>query len=141
MFWEFSPVTKLTLTFQDEASHDTVLLGSDAEIKWISHLLQLSEDWLKQALTTKVTVSPLSVFTIHECKWSWHCSKWNKWIIYITLNLIREKTLTWIKIWLFIIKYKNKIQLYTNWLLRIFYFKSHCMIIIFFFINCQVKIH
>nr|XP_034311051.1 unconventional myosin-XV isoform X10 [Crassostrea gigas] len=39
----------------DEASHDTVLLGSDAEIKWISHLLQLSEDWLKQALTTKVT--------------------------------------------------------------------------------------
>ncbi|XP_078318920.1 unconventional myosin-XV-like isoform X3 [Crassostrea virginica] len=39
----------------DEANHDTVLLGSDAEIKWISHLLQLSEDWLKQALTTKVT--------------------------------------------------------------------------------------
>ncbi|XP_056017857.1 unconventional myosin-XV-like isoform X8 [Ostrea edulis] len=39
----------------DEATHDTVVLGSDAEIKWISHLLQLSEDWLKQALTTKVT--------------------------------------------------------------------------------------
>ncbi|XP_062594386.1 unconventional myosin-XV-like isoform X8 [Saccostrea cucullata] len=39
----------------DDANHDTVLLGSDAEIKWISHLLQLSEDWLKQALTTKVT--------------------------------------------------------------------------------------
>lgn len=40
-----------------DSSHDTVLLGNDAEIKWISHLLQLSEDWLKQALTSKVTVS------------------------------------------------------------------------------------
>lgn len=38
------------------SDQDTALLGSDAEIKWISHLLQLSEDWLKQALTTKVTV-------------------------------------------------------------------------------------
>lgn len=35
--------------------HDTVELGSDAEIRWVSHLLQLSEDWLKQALTSKVT--------------------------------------------------------------------------------------
>ena len=40
-----------------DSAHDTVLLGNDAEIKWISHLLQLSEDWLKQALTSKVTVS------------------------------------------------------------------------------------
>ena len=37
-------------------NHDTVEMGSDAEIKWISHLLELSEDWLKQALTQKVTV-------------------------------------------------------------------------------------
>ncbi|CAC5409264.1 Unconventional myosin-IXa,Myosin-16,Myosin IB heavy chain,Myosin-2B,Unconventional myosin-Vc,Unconventional myosin-IXb,Unconventional myosin ID,Myosin-6,Unconventional myosin-X,Myosin-15,Myosin-10,Unconventional myosin-Id,Myosin-VIIa,Myosin ID heavy chain,Myosin-1,Myosin-2 heavy chain,Myosin-I heavy chain,Unconventional myosin heavy chain 6,Myosin-J heavy chain,Unconventional myosin-XV,Unconventional myosin-VIIb,Myosin-3,Myosin-2A,Myosin-7,Unconventional myosin-Ia,Myosin-5,Myosin-9,Myosin-4,Myosin IC heavy len=51
-----------------DSSHDTVLLGNDAEIKWISHLLQLSEDWLKQALTSKVTetrgdrvVSPFNI--------------------------------------------------------------------------------
>nr|KAG5714689.1 hypothetical protein BaRGS_000177 [Batillaria attramentaria] len=36
-------------------NHDTVELGSDAEIRWVSHLLQLSEDWLKQALISKVT--------------------------------------------------------------------------------------
>ncbi|XP_059156810.1 unconventional myosin-XV-like isoform X1 [Physella acuta] len=36
-------------------NHDTVELGSDAEIKWISYLLELSDDWLKQALTSKVT--------------------------------------------------------------------------------------
>ncbi|OWF46490.1 unconventional myosin-XV-like isoform X2 [Mizuhopecten yessoensis] len=40
---------------QHDNGPDTVLLGSDAELKWMSHLLQLSEDWLKQALTTKVT--------------------------------------------------------------------------------------
>ena len=38
-------------------NHDTVEMGSDAEVKWISHLLELSDDWLKQALTQKVTVS------------------------------------------------------------------------------------
>ena len=32
-------------------------MGGDAEVKWISHLLDLSDDWLKQALTQKVTVS------------------------------------------------------------------------------------
>ena len=42
-----------------EDSHDTVQLGSDAEIRWVSHLLQLSEEWLKQAVTSKVTVSCL----------------------------------------------------------------------------------
>lgn len=36
-------------------NHDTVEMGSTAEVKWISHLLELSEDWLKQALTQKVT--------------------------------------------------------------------------------------
>ncbi|ESO87137.1 hypothetical protein LOTGIDRAFT_154633 [Lottia gigantea] len=39
----------------NENNDNTVELGSDAEIKWISHLLQLSEDWLKQSLTSKVT--------------------------------------------------------------------------------------
>jgi myosin-15 len=34
-----------------------VELGGDAELKWISHLLGLQADWLKQALTSKVTVS------------------------------------------------------------------------------------
>ncbi|XP_076448222.1 unconventional myosin-XV-like isoform X2 [Babylonia areolata] len=38
-----------------ENNHDTVALGSNTEIQWVSHLLQLSEDWLKQALTCKVT--------------------------------------------------------------------------------------
>ncbi|KAL8573674.1 hypothetical protein ACOMHN_007227 [Nucella lapillus] len=38
-----------------EDSHDRVELGSDAEIRWVSHLLQLSEEWLKQAVTSKVT--------------------------------------------------------------------------------------
>jgi len=28
-----------------------------AEVKWISHLLELDDTWLKQALTQKVTVS------------------------------------------------------------------------------------
>ena len=32
-------------------------MGSESELKWVSQLLQLSEDWLKQALTMKVTVS------------------------------------------------------------------------------------
>ncbi|WAQ96708.1 MYO15-like protein [Mya arenaria] len=36
-------------------NHDTVEMGSSAEVKWISHLLELSDDWLKQALTQKVT--------------------------------------------------------------------------------------
>ena len=42
--------------FQVE-NHDTVEMGGTAEVKWISHLLDLSPDWLKQALTQKVTVS------------------------------------------------------------------------------------
>ncbi|KAH9489186.1 Unconventional myosin-XV, partial [Bulinus truncatus] len=36
-------------------NHDTVELGSDAEIKWVSYMLELSDEWLKQALTSKVT--------------------------------------------------------------------------------------
>ncbi|KAK0058154.1 unconventional myosin-XV-like isoform X1, partial [Biomphalaria pfeifferi] len=36
-------------------NNDTVQLGSDAEIKWISYMLELSDEWLKQALTSKVT--------------------------------------------------------------------------------------
>ncbi|KAK6169157.1 hypothetical protein SNE40_020262 [Patella caerulea] len=40
---------------QSENHDNTVELGSEAEIKWISYLLQLSEDWLKQALISKVT--------------------------------------------------------------------------------------
>ena len=47
----------LFLCFFQIDNHDTVEMGSDAEVKWISHLLDLSEDWLKQALTQKVTVS------------------------------------------------------------------------------------
>lgn len=34
-----------------------VEIGSDAEIRWTGHLLQLSVDGIKQALTTKTTVS------------------------------------------------------------------------------------
>lgn len=33
-----------------------VEIGSDAEIRWTGHLLQLSVDGIKQALTTKTTV-------------------------------------------------------------------------------------
>lgn len=50
-----------------DSSHDTVLLGNEAEIKWISHLLQLSEDWLKQALTSKVTVSLMHCYLAFTC--------------------------------------------------------------------------
>ncbi|XP_076459661.1 unconventional myosin-XV-like isoform X2 [Babylonia areolata] len=38
-----------------ENNHDKVELGSDAEIRWVSHLLQLSEEWLKQAVLSKIT--------------------------------------------------------------------------------------
>ncbi|PVD39191.1 hypothetical protein C0Q70_01819 [Pomacea canaliculata] len=38
-----------------EDNHETAILGSEAEIKWVSHLLMLSDEWLKQALTSKVT--------------------------------------------------------------------------------------
>ena len=34
-----------------------VELGSDSELKWVCHLLRLSEDWLREAVTMKVTVS------------------------------------------------------------------------------------
>lgn len=51
----------LLIFFFQEQNHDTAQLGSDAEIKWISHLLELSDEWLKQALTNKVTVSLLLV--------------------------------------------------------------------------------
>lgn len=34
-----------------------VEIGSDAEIRWTGHLLQLSVDGIKQALTTKTTVT------------------------------------------------------------------------------------
>lgn len=33
-----------------------VEIGSDAEIRWTGHLLQLSVDGIKQAMTTKTTV-------------------------------------------------------------------------------------
>ena len=46
-----------SLVSYQENNHDRAMLGSDAEIKWVAHLLDLSEDWLKQALTSKVTVS------------------------------------------------------------------------------------
>lgn len=36
-----------------------VEIGSDAEIRWTGHLLQLSVDGIKQALTTKTTVNIL----------------------------------------------------------------------------------
>ncbi|ELU02236.1 hypothetical protein CAPTEDRAFT_227847 [Capitella teleta] len=39
---------------QNEHHNEGVEVGSDAEIKWISHLLHLSEKWLKEALTMKV---------------------------------------------------------------------------------------
>jgi myosin-15 len=34
-----------------------VEIGSDAEIRWTGHLLHLSPDGIKRALTTKTTVS------------------------------------------------------------------------------------
>lgn len=34
-----------------------VEIGSDAEIRWAGHLLQISVDGIKMALTTKTTVS------------------------------------------------------------------------------------
>ena len=34
-----------------------VEMGTDAEIKWASHLLQIDEVGIKRALTTKITVS------------------------------------------------------------------------------------
>lgn len=46
------------MLFQED-NHETAILGSEAEIKWVSHLLMLSDEWLKQALTSKVTVSIL----------------------------------------------------------------------------------
>jgi hypothetical protein len=38
-----------------------VEIGSDAEIRWTGHLLHLSPDGIKRALTTKTTVSPLAL--------------------------------------------------------------------------------
>uniref|UniRef100_A0A0L8FJC4 Myosin motor domain-containing protein n=3 Tax=Octopus bimaculoides TaxID=37653 RepID=A0A0L8FJC4_OCTBM len=38
----------------NQTDYDMMQLGSDAEIKWISYLLELSPDWLKSSLTTKV---------------------------------------------------------------------------------------
>lgn len=35
---------------------EAVELGSDAEIRWVSHLLQLRVDGITNALTTKTTV-------------------------------------------------------------------------------------
>ncbi len=43
---------------QNEHQHEGVEMGSESELKWVSQLLQLSEDWCRQALTMKVTVSP-----------------------------------------------------------------------------------
>lgn len=40
---------------KDKNHHDTVEIGSDSEIKWVSHLLGLSEHSLRQKLTHKVT--------------------------------------------------------------------------------------
>ena len=42
--------------FQNEHQHEGVEMGSESELRWVSQLLQLSEDWLNQALTMKVTV-------------------------------------------------------------------------------------
>ena len=38
-----------------------VEIGSDAEIRWTGHLLHLSPDGIKRALTTKTTVSIFKV--------------------------------------------------------------------------------
>ena len=41
---------------QTDHSADTVELGNDGSIQWVSHLLDLSPGWLQQAITMKVTV-------------------------------------------------------------------------------------
>jgi myosin-15 len=38
-----------------------VEMGSDAEVRWVSHLLQLRTDGIVAALTTKTTVRCLSI--------------------------------------------------------------------------------
>ncbi len=63
--WQFKILT------QNEHQHEGVEMGSESELKWVSQLLQLSEDWLKQALTMKVTVR-LQFLTC--CKTSAHFS-------------------------------------------------------------------
>ena len=57
----------LAVFWFQEGNADRVELGSDAEIRWICHLLQLSEDWLKQALTSKVTVSARGLLGVSHC--------------------------------------------------------------------------
>lgn len=44
-----------------------VEVGSDAEIRWAAHLLQISSDGIIRALTTKTTVSLGQMF-IHKMK-------------------------------------------------------------------------
>ena len=39
------------------AHNEGAALSSKAEVKWVSHLLDLSEAWLEEAITMKVTVS------------------------------------------------------------------------------------
>lgn len=39
-------------------------IGSDAEIRWTAHLLHLSPDGIKRALTTKTTVSPVALYNL-----------------------------------------------------------------------------
>jgi hypothetical protein len=41
-----------------------VEIGSDAEIRWTGHLLHLSPDGIKRALTTKTTVSPAALCNV-----------------------------------------------------------------------------
>ncbi len=40
---------------QDKNFHDAVEIGAEAEIKWISHLLNLNDQGLKEKLTHKIT--------------------------------------------------------------------------------------
>jgi hypothetical protein len=40
-----------------------VEIGSDAEIQWVAHLLQIHAEGIRKCLTTKITVSGIILFT------------------------------------------------------------------------------
>ena len=48
-----------------------VEMGSDAEIRWVSHLLQLRVDGIVNALTTKTTVNFFNFGQLHrQVEWT-----------------------------------------------------------------------
>jgi hypothetical protein len=47
-----------------------VEMGSDAEIRWVSHLLQLRVDGIVNALTTKTTVNFFVIAASYQVEWT-----------------------------------------------------------------------